>query len=151
MLATRSMTVFDCHDMCGVMKAFGAVQSGWPTGNGSGSVTSTAAPLMRPSRKASESASVSTIGPRAMLHTNVFPLRRPRSSNSRRPMSPRVDGLSGSETTSMSRSWLRKSSMAGPAGPENQRLGMAPSWSPVPGTQKPSWRRDSGVSRGRNV
>ena len=81
----RSAYTSDDPLQCGVMSTFGASQSGSSAGNGSGSVTSSAAPRIWPVSSAVIKAFWSIHGPRAMLTTYVpvfFELLLCRSSNS---------------------------------------------------------------------
>ncbi len=79
-----------------------------------------------------------------MLDRNVFFLLS--MSNCLCEIRLLVNSVSGVATTRRSRSWPKKSSTASRP-PWNQREGSKPSGSPVPGTQKLSSRRDSGVGR----
>jgi mannosyltransferase len=84
---------------CGVISARGSCQSGWPSGSGSGSVTSRAAPPIPPARSASTSASVSTSEPRAML-TSHAPGRIAASCS--RPTRCQVAAVAGAASTTKS-------------------------------------------------
>ena len=85
--------------MCGVIEMTpGALHSGWSSGSGSGSVTSSTA-RSRPVLTSATSASVSTTGPRAAL-TSTAPSRIAASSPA--PIRPRVASVSGASTTTAS-------------------------------------------------
>jgi hypothetical protein len=67
MSAIRARVASVAEPRCGSTSRLGAPSSGWSPGSGSGSVTSSAAPAIRPAWRARTSASLSTIGPRAVL------------------------------------------------------------------------------------
>lgn len=87
--------------------------------------------------------------PRAILITNAFFLAR--MANSSAPRKCRVCGVSGTETSRISRSWERKLWSEDLSRPEYHAEGKVPSGSPVLGTMYPRSFLDSGVLRGEAV
>ena len=93
----------------GLMKQLGRVQSGWPSGSGSGSVTSRPAPSSDPLRSAATRSSVTTWRPRATLTSQVCA----DSSPSRRASkSPSVSGVRARASTTTSEPGRTSSSSA---------------------------------------
>ena len=100
-IAARVSTV--AEPMCGRRIVFGAARIGEPTGTGSTSITSRAAPAMIPAVRAAARATSSTTGPREVFTTQAVGFI---NANSRAPSMCVFSGVrfACSETKSDSRS-----------------------------------------------
>lgn len=134
--------------ICGVMMTLGAVQRGCSSGSGSGSVTSNAAPEIKPSSRALTSSSVWMIGPLAMFEIKVFLFES--IWNSSWPIRCLVLDVKGTEISKISRSELKNSWSSSFVVPEYHFSGIFPSGSPRP-SGLGSLRRLSGVFFGCRV
>ena len=85
--------------MCGVMMTLLMLQSGWPGGSGSGSVTSSPAPPIDPACSAAVRSAVTTLSPRPMLMKNASSFIAAKNCASNMP---RVSGVSGVAFTTTS-------------------------------------------------
>ncbi len=97
--ASSGRTMSGVSAVCGVTMQRGSENSGWPSGSGSGDVTSRPAPWIAPERSASSRASGSTSAPRAMLTRTAVSFI---ALSCAAPMSPAVSSVlaAASMTTS---------------------------------------------------
>jgi hypothetical protein len=147
--STRVPYAVEAPLTCGVIMTFLARQSGWPSGSGSGSVTSNAAPRIRPVSNAWIKSSVLMTGPRAILETKVLFLDS--TLNSGAEISPVVFSVNGIERTRRSKPEPRNACSSSFESPENHLDGNTPSRSPVPAGAYERSLRDSGVFLGCSV